>query len=290
MALLFVLSPQKPFAQPYTDNFESYTLGGFMAVQNPTWWTTWSGLPGSGEDGQISNVHASSGTQSVLLDEVPSASDLVFMAGNKTSGVWEVNFKMYVESGKAGYYNILHSLPSAGANWAYEVYFRTDGTGHLYAGSSTAINFTYPKDTWFQIVNRIDINSDIAKLYVNGVLVNTWPFSYTSLSTTGGTTMLAGSDIFAGSEAGSGELPLFYIDDFSFDVPPPPPGSCTYSIALYDSFGDGWNGCSIDVLVDGVTRLDNITLASGYGPAVYTFPANVGAVITTTFYSRLMAV
>ena len=36
---------------------------------------------------------------------------------------------------------------------------------------------------------------------------------------------------------------------------------------LYDSFGDGWNGCMIDVLVDGAVVLDNITLASGYGPA-----------------------
>ena len=283
MAILFALSPQKSTAQPYTDNFESYTLGGFLALQNPTWWTTWSNLPGTGEDGQISNAFASNGSQSVLLDEVPSASDLVFKAGNKTSGIWEMNFKMYVETGKAGYYNILHSLPSAGANWAYEVYFRTDGTGHLFAGSSTAINFTYPKNTWFQITNHIDINNDVATLYVNGVLVYTWPFHYTSLSTGGGTTVLAGADIFAGAEGSSGESPLFYIDDFNFDVPPPPPGSCTYSIALWDSFGDGWNGCSIDVLVDGVTRLDNITLPSGSGPLYFYFPANVGAMITTTF-------
>ncbi len=65
--------------------------------------------------------------------------------------------------------------------------------------------------------------------------------------------------------------------------PPPPPGSCDYTINLYDSYGDGWNGCSIDVIVDGVTRLNDVTLASGYGPAIYTFPANSGAVITTQF-------
>jgi hypothetical protein len=66
--------------------------------------------------------------------------------------------------------------------------------------------------------------------------------------------------------------------------PPPPPGSCDYSIALYDSFGDGWNGCSIDVIVDGVTRLNSVTLTGGSGPATYTFPANTGAVITTLFH------
>ncbi|MBP6871326.1 MAG: carboxypeptidase regulatory-like domain-containing protein [Bacteroidales bacterium] len=65
--------------------------------------------------------------------------------------------------------------------------------------------------------------------------------------------------------------------------PPPPPGSCDYTISLYDSYGDGWNGCKLDVLVDGVVRLNDITLASGYGPATFTFPTNTGAVITTQF-------
>ena len=39
----------------------------------------------------------------------------------------------------------------------------------------------------------------------------------------------------------------------------------------------------IDVIVDGIVRLNDKTLASGYGPATYTFPANSGAVITTLF-------
>ena len=65
--------------------------------------------------------------------------------------------------------------------------------------------------------------------------------------------------------------------------PPPPPGSCDYTISLYDSYGDGWNGCSIDVLVDGIVRLNDKTLTSGYGPATFTFPTNTGAVITTVF-------
>ena len=65
--------------------------------------------------------------------------------------------------------------------------------------------------------------------------------------------------------------------------PPPPPGSCNYTISLYDSYGDSWNGCKLDVLVDGVVRLNDITVSSGYGPATFTFPANTGAVITTLF-------
>jgi len=58
---------------------------------------------------------------------------------------------------------------------------------------------------------------------------------------------------------------------------------CNYSIWLYDSYGDGWNGCSLDVFVNGALVLDNITLSSGSGPAIFSFPVTEGAEITTLF-------
>ena len=58
---------------------------------------------------------------------------------------------------------------------------------------------------------------------------------------------------------------------------------CEYSIALYDSWGDGWSGCSIDVLVNDSIVLDNITLNSGAGPAIHYFTVFSGDQITTDF-------
>ncbi|MBP6871328.1 MAG: carboxypeptidase regulatory-like domain-containing protein [Bacteroidales bacterium] len=58
---------------------------------------------------------------------------------------------------------------------------------------------------------------------------------------------------------------------------------CEYSIALYDTYGDGWNGGTLDVLVNGVVVLDNITLSSGSGPAWYYFTVISGDMITTQF-------
>ncbi len=79
-------------------------------------------------------------------------------------------------------------------------------------------------------------------------------------------------------------IPAFTLDIVAeIPPPPPPPGSCEYSIALYDTWGDGWNGCKLDVLVDGIVRLNDITLSSGLGPAIFYFPANTGAEITTIF-------
>ena len=42
------------------------------------------------------------------------------------------------------------------------------------------------------------------------------------------------------------------------------PGSgVTWTLEMYDSYGDGWNGNSIDIIVDGVVVLDDVTLSSG---------------------------
>lgn len=58
---------------------------------------------------------------------------------------------------------------------------------------------------------------------------------------------------------------------------------CQYSIALCDTWGDGWNGSSIDVLVNDSIVLDNITLNSGSGPLIFYFSVNPGDQITTDF-------
>ena len=57
----------------------------------------------------------------------------------------------------------------------------------------------------------------------------------------------------------------------------------THTIQLTDTWGDGWNGNSANVLVNGTAVLSNITLASGFGPATFTFGAATGATITVVF-------
>jgi len=55
--------------------------------------------------------------------------------------------------------------------------------------------------------------------------------------------------------------------------------SCTHSIRLTDTFGDGWNGGYVSVSINGLTVLSNITLSTGYGPLTYTFSASNGQTI-----------
>ncbi|MFH1531396.1 MAG: proprotein convertase P-domain-containing protein [Pseudomonadota bacterium] len=59
--------------------------------------------------------------------------------------------------------------------------------------------------------------------------------------------------------------------------------TCDHTIRLYDSWGDGWNGGSVDVYVNGVLVLNDATLASGFGPATYSFSALDGATIQVNY-------
>lgn len=57
---------------------------------------------------------------------------------------------------------------------------------------------------------------------------------------------------------------------------------CTHTITLTDTYGDGWNGGTVDVTVNGVAVLTGITLATGAGPENYTFNAdNVDVIVIT---------
>ncbi len=59
--------------------------------------------------------------------------------------------------------------------------------------------------------------------------------------------------------------------------------ACDHTVVLYDSYGDGWNGGTLDVLVNGSVVLDDITLATGGGPESFTFSADTGDTIDLVY-------
>ncbi len=62
------------------------------------------------------------------------------------------------------------------------------------------------------------------------------------------------------------------------------PADCEHRIDLWDCYGDGWNGNTLDVLVNGVTVLSQITLPNGLGPLSFYFTAATGDTIQTIYY------
>ncbi|HAF29423.1 MAG TPA: hypothetical protein DCG75_10290 [Bacteroidales bacterium] len=66
--------------------------------------------------------------------------------------------------------------------------------------------------------------------------------------------------------------------------------ACSFSVELYDSYGDGWNGSSLTIFINGTPVLTDITLLNGSGPGIYTFEAGNGDEITTSYVTGSYAI
>jgi len=79
-----------------------------------------------------------------------------------------------------------------------------------------------------------------------------------------------------------------WLDNISYDVyysgwTPCVITGCNHTIDLYDTFGDGWNGATASVTVNGNIVLSNITLGTGSGPQTFNFWANSGDAIQVIY-------
>ncbi len=194
----------------FQDDFESYNVGDYLALNSDTW-TTWSNAPGTDEDAFVVDDQSSSPTKSV---EVEGSTDLILPMGNKTSGRYQINMKYYVVSGNGAYFNIQH-FEQPGIEWAYEVYFGATGDGYMNAAGNQSAFFSYNHDEWLNLKSVIDLDLDSAWFYINDQLIYTWQFSLQA-DGTAGTKQLGGMDVFAG--APTGETPHYYMDDVEYIV------------------------------------------------------------------------
>lgn len=160
----------------FCDNFEDYQVNMALNPQS-TRWNLWPNATGDARvESSNGNIYArfqQSGT---------SKPDQVYWLDDQTTGRYRMSWRMFIPTGKAGYYNVLHRRPnvSPGANWAYHVFFNANGTGSVNVGSSTnpsSGNFFFPANQWFTVVNVVDINANKAELWVNGNIVSSWAFN-----------------------------------------------------------------------------------------------------------------
>jgi len=191
------------------EDFEPYNVGDYIAVVNPTWWETWSNNPGSSEDGLIVDDYAYSGTNSLRVD---GTNDLIYKLGDKTAGEFAVDWMYYIPSGMAGYYNFQH-YQAPGVEWAIEVFFNADGTGEFNADGQL-INFIFDHDTWIEIDHIINLDDDVAEMYLDGTMLHTWTWN-TQASGGPGANQLGAVNFYAGSQGS--DVPTYYVDDVSFE-------------------------------------------------------------------------
>jgi len=202
----------------FSDDFELYTVGTQLVVQNQVDWDTWSGTAGGGEDPFVSDLYSYSGSNSVV--EIPG-NDFIHRFGDQTTGMWYISFLFYIPSGNSGYFNTMSNFDAA-FEWAHEVNFDAGGAGRIdTAGSLTGniVDFTYYVGQWNQamVVVDLDATPPLAEFWTGAS-----PGTFTQIAawdyTQGGTklTQLAVTDFYGGTSTDE-----MYIDDYYFGDTPP---------------------------------------------------------------------
>ena len=94
-----------------------------------------------------------------------------------------------------------------------DVLFASDGSAALITNNINT-PFTYTPNTWIECKVDINLDTDWAIYYVNGVQIHEWQWSKTT-SGADGLNQLAALDIY--SHAATDTNPLYYVDDVSIE-------------------------------------------------------------------------
>ena len=244
-------------AAGFSDDFESYNVGDFIAQSDTVNWATWpGGTLGGLYDAPVSNAQAASGSNSLHLDNSASnVPDPVLPFGGQTwtSGSFEFSTNLYVET--TAYFNLQGSA-TIGTVWAMEMTFT--GAGGLtdpftYDLGGGAITGTYPgTGVWFNVTLKCaDLTTGTWELFIDGVSKGT--------ATLPNGTAVGGCNLYAA--AGNN----YYIDDISWSA-----------VAA-----DACTGARTEAVVT-VNDCSNITELTKGNMEVYPNPNNGEFVITTS--------
>gem|GEM_PF-4147733 len=133
----------------------------------------------SSGDGIVTTENSLSGSQSLRIENVTEKPEVGLLLGNRTQGRYRLSWNMYIDGGSQGAYGVHHA--ESLNHWAFQVKM-VQGTGQLFVPNDKNQNpatgsFSYQPNAWTSIVHIIDMDADLAELWVNGQFVADWQFS-----------------------------------------------------------------------------------------------------------------
>ena len=197
-------------AQLYSEDFESYAVGDYIAVAGAPFWTAWTaGAEGTEIDAQVTDEAASSGAQSLKIfgNVAGGPMDVVLVAG--LEGAFEVTFNMLIPEGNSGYYNVLENQVP-GTAWAFDCTFNGDGTVNYRVDDTIVATGAYTPGLWLKVSHYIDTNSDLMRLYLDNEYLAQVPYD-------GG--QIGGINFYGWGDGVN--LPTYYVDDLLIDTTDP---------------------------------------------------------------------
>ena len=211
--LFFTLNAQVSVL--FESNFDELLEGSYLAKSYPIFWETWGEAPGTNEDALISTEQSSSNPQSA---KCAPGTDVIFVAGDKTSGIYTLDFDMYIPNNASAHFNLLHIFDrgnyGSNSEWAMGFYFNITASnmppGTNINQNGTLTPFSFPFNKWFPVSFYINLDDDIANVSIDGTQILEWQFSLTEGGGSG-KLQFAGADFFP-PQANS----KFYIDNFKY--------------------------------------------------------------------------
>jgi len=162
----------------YRGDFDAFSAGFNIAQSHPAWWTTWNTKPGSEEDAVVTAEQAASAPHSL---KIKYGTDLVFKAGNKTTGIFTIEFDMFVPYGGQAYFSLIQDFSSSASRFAITFTFNGKHYSLPYPNvilhNNKHTNFTFPFDEWFPVSLFIDLDNDIANVKINNIQYLEWKWS-----------------------------------------------------------------------------------------------------------------
>ncbi|NTW26091.1 MAG: T9SS type A sorting domain-containing protein, partial [Lentimicrobium sp.] len=143
-------------------------------------------------------------------------SDAVLLLDDYTEGVFNVDFYIYIPTGKVGYFNLLQDFAGSTSQWGMQAYFNIGGGGTVDAGALSAAAFTYTYDTWHHVSVKIDLDNDFAVMKLNDTELVSWVWSSGSFGT-GTLNKFDAANFYAWAETGT---PGAFFDDISITMEP----------------------------------------------------------------------
>lgn len=160
-------------AQPISDNFDSYNLGGLSS--QAAHWATWSGAQGGADEANVTDEESFSPSNSLLLAE-GGAQDMILLLGNQVGGAYSLEWKMMIPENKTGYYNIQQS-ETPGVAWNLDVFFNnmssSPGVASVQITQVESGTFNFTHGEWFTLRHEIDLDANTLELFKDDVSVFT---------------------------------------------------------------------------------------------------------------------
>ena len=210
------------------DDFEAYTVGNKIAVEAQAigndWWTTWTNNPGSAEDGVVAEAGGSK------CGYISGSNDNVLLLGGQESGAYNLEFAIYCDEGKYGYFNILHEFNGGGSTWAMQAYLNATndgnsstnysvGHGTVHAGANGNGDIPAVVNEWMYFRIYVDCDLDIAQLYYRSEtthpeeeLIVEWQWSLDSFGENVVGRKMDAMDFYAPHST----LGCYYLDNFVY--------------------------------------------------------------------------